>query len=57
MVFLFFVWLGKKVCGFGNLVFVDNVLLVKKEKFWGLVGGRGVRRIVEEIRWIVGFFF
>ncbi|XP_008519908.1 transmembrane protein 196 isoform X5 [Equus przewalskii] len=32
---------GKKVCGSGNPVLVDNASLVKKEKFWGLVGGRG----------------
>lgn len=30
---------GKRVSGSGNLVLVDNASLVKKEKFWGLVGG------------------
>ena len=32
---------GKKVSGSGNPVLVDNASLVKKEKFWGLVAGRG----------------
>jgi hypothetical protein len=30
---------GKKVSSSGNSVPVDNVSLVKKEKFWDLVGG------------------
>ena len=30
---------GRRVSGSGNPVLVDNASLLKKEKFWGLVGG------------------